>query len=246
MSRCIRVVNGLEIPPKVSLEISAACTRKCPWCPQGDHPRKQALMPMETIEKVVHELYEGGFDGSIGLHLFNEPLADARLEDIIKKIRSIIPNADLYFHTNGDLLTPERLRSLLSAGLNGMSVNHYDPESQVKFAKFWSEITDDEKTHIKARKFKHHHIYNRAGLVATKRQVPLQRQCRRMRQMCINYLGNVVLCCNDFLGQVSVGNVNDKNVIELFNDPLMKHYRELLRVGRRAELPLCDKCDLFG
>ena len=64
--------------------------------------------------------------------------------------------------------------------------------------------------------------------------------------MCINYRGESVLCCNDFLGQISVGNVRDKNTVELYNDPLLKHYRDQLKAGHRAGLKLCDQCDLFG
>ena len=88
--------------------MSAACTRKCPWCPQHDHPRKQELMPVEVVEKVARELAAAGFEGSVGLHLFNEPLADKRLEQIVKLVRSILPRAEIYFHSNGDLLTVER------------------------------------------------------------------------------------------------------------------------------------------
>ena len=246
MSRRIRQQNGLDIPPKISVEVSAACTRRCPWCPQHDHTRMQELMPLEVIEKIARELAAVGFDGTFGLHLFNEPLADARLEDIVRRVKAILPKAAVYFHTNGDLLTVERVRGLLAAGLDHMTVNHYDGQSQERFSALWGQLSDDERARVRDRKFRHHHIYNRAGLVATKRQVPLQMQCRRIRQMCVNYRGDVVLCCNDFLGQVSVGNVRDKGVVELFNDPVLKRYRELLQGGKRAGLKMCDRCDLFG
>lgn len=245
MSRS-RWFNGLAVPRKVSLEISAFCNRKCSWCPQHDHPRKQELMPMPTIEKVARDLAAAGFAGSFGLHFFNEPLCDKRLEDIVRLVKSILPDAEVYFHTNGDLLTVERFRDLLTAGLHKITVNQYEGKPSEAFLKFLADLTVEEKARVKWRVFKKHNIYNRAGLVQTKRQVPIQRQCRRTSQLCVNYKGDVVLCCNDFLGQVCAGNVMEKSVVELYNAPLFQKYRAALALGNRAELPLCDKCDLFG
>lgn len=238
--------SKLELPDNMVIEVSAYCNRKCPWCPQSTSPRtdKTAKMSLDTFDKIIVELSSVGYTGKVAFHFFNEPLLDDRLEDLVARARKLLPKSHLYIHTNGDHLTIERLRSLRAAGLDGMFTNQYGGEVQPHIQAILDARTEDEKTVMKIRMFKKRHIYSRGGLVETVRQVPTSARCRRIRQMCINYLGDVVLCCNDYLGQVSVGNVKDKGVIELYNDPLLRHYRDELRHGRRAGLKLCDKCDL--
>jgi len=233
-----------DVPPLVTIETSSFCNRHCEWCPQHDHHRIQEKLPDDLFDKVIKELAEVGFEGKIGLHFFNEPLLDDRLEDMIVKIKKTIKSSIVYIHTNGDAMTSARLRSLLNAGLDGCQINQYEQEVSEGIKTLLDETTDDEKAKFSVRMFGHRHIFNRAGLVKTRRQVPIQKQCRRIRQMCVNYKGDVVLCCNDFFGQVCVGNVRDSNVIDLYNSPVLKDYRYKLRRGRRALLKLCDKCDL--
>ena len=238
--------NDFEMPRKVSVETSAFCNRKCPWCPQHDLPREQHLLPMELFEKVVRELAEVGYDSSFGLHLFNEPLFDERLVDLVRIAKEGLPRASIYFHSNGDILTVSKFRELLAAGLSGCHVNQYDENATAKILAVRDGLTESERTHMKLHRFMKRNIFNRAGLVQTARQVPLSRQCRRARQLCVNYKGDVILCCCDYLGQVCAGNVRDANCIDLFNDPVFKDYRAKLKFGQRAGLKLCEKCDLFG
>ena len=234
-----------DIPQSVSLEVCGACNRRCPWCPQsGGLRRKQAFLPEELFRKVVDELASVGFEGSVGFHIFNEPLLDPRLVGFVAYARARLPKSSLYFHSNGDLLTIETWRGLLKAGLSKALVNQYDGRVTRHVKRIVAQMTEDEKRPFGVRRFRQTLVCNRAGLVETATKVPVRRRCRRMRQMCVNYLGDIVLCCNDYLGAVSVGNVRDKGIIEMYNDPLMRRYRHELKYGRRASLKLCDKCDL--
>ena len=234
-----------DIPGSVAIEIGAACNRKCPWCPQsGELRRKSAFLPIELFYKIVNELNAVDYAGSFAFHIYNEPLLDARIVDFTTYARAKLPKSTIYIHTNGDLLTLDLWRKLRQSGLTKIHVNQYDGKITDRIKNIVAQLSEEEKKVFGVFKFRQTQVCNRAGLVKTANKVPIAKRCRRMRQLCIDYRGNVVLCCNDYLAAVSVGNVKDKGVIELYNDPLMKHYRHELKHGRRAGLKLCDKCDL--
>ena len=194
----VPIGSSFDIPENVVIEVSAYCNRKCPWCPQLTHPRtdKTAKMPLDTFDKIIVELSSVGYAGKVAFHFFNEPLLDDRLEDLVARARKLLPKSHLYIHTNGDFLTIERVRSLKAAGLGGIFTNQYGGIVQPHIQSVLDARMEDEKEMIKIRMFKNRHVYSRGGLVDTKRKVPIQARCRRIHQMCINYLGDVVLCSN--------------------------------------------------
>jgi MoaA/NifB/PqqE/SkfB family radical SAM enzyme len=226
------------------IEVGSECNRRCPWCPQSTNPREKGRLSDELYDKIIVDLAAAGYEDRIALHFFNEPLLDERLEELVRRAKKVLPGNKVYIHTNGDLLTIERWRSLREAGLDSVFLNQYDGKVSQRILDLQSAIGPDAAGHLRVRLFRARHVYNRAGLVKSRRKVPMEARCRRINQMCVDYRGNVVLCCNDYLGAVSVGNVADKDVIDLYNDPLLRHYREELRRGRRAGLKLCEKCDL--
>ena len=238
-------INNQDIPHGVTVEICSACNRRCTWCPQSKFPRTMQYLPMELIEKIATELAQVGYEGGFGLHLFNEPLLDSRITTIIEKVHAILPKGGIYIHTNGDALTMDKWLEIRKAGLHWAQINQYDGCISDKISAFRDGLSEDERQHIKIRRFSsRRHVCNRAGLIKTRYAVPMESRCKRIWQACINYAGDMVLCCNDYNGQVVVGNVANANIIDLFNDPKLVHYRRLLRKGRRAELKLCDVCDL--
>jgi len=90
-------------------------------------------------------------------------------------------------------------------------------------------------------------VCNRGGLIETHGAavLPLGMRCRRPeQQLCINYKGEVVLCCNDYLGLVKAGSLWTDSVQTLWRSQLFTHYRTLLRSGERGHLKLCKDCDL--
>jgi 2-deoxy-scyllo-inosamine dehydrogenase (SAM-dependent) len=236
----------VDIPQSVSIEIGARCNRRCPWCPQSGKLRRteNLFLPDELFYKIIDELATIDYAGSVNFHNFNEPLLDSRLVQFVAYARSKLPKAMLYFHTNGDLLTFDLWKQLWKAGLSKIHVNQYDGKVFPHIRNIYDQLTPEEKQIFGVHRWSNRGVCNRAGLVKTSTKTPLAKRCRRMRQLCIDYRGNTVLCCNDYLGAVSVGNIKNKSAIELYNDPLMKHYRHKLRFGRRAGLKLCDQCDL--
>lgn len=94
-----------------------------------------------------------------------------------------------------------------------------------------------------------HHIANRAGNIPNFMPAltePLKKMCiRPFRAMTINWRGDVILCCNDYHASASTGNVMDRSLIELWNDPRYHAYRVKLQAKDR-NIHLCDTCDYNG
>lgn len=75
---------------------------------------------------------------------------------------------------------------------------------------------------------------------------PLRKMCvRPFRMFNINWKGDALLCCNDYDGDLELGNVNDSTLLELWNSDAMNRYRLSLN-RRNRNVKLCAQCDYGG
>ena len=92
------------------------------------------------------------------------------------------------------------------------------------------------------------HLTNRAGNVPGARALtePLALGCPRpFEQMYINYLGEAVLCCNDWRFEVVMGDTATATLDEIWTNPKYRAYRSHLQRQSRA-MPLCATCDYLA
>jgi len=239
--------DGRRIPNSISIELSSVCNRKCPWCPVSLYQRQFGELPIELLHKIVDELAAENLNVPLELHFFNEPLLYfSRLIECISYAKSKLPGNEISFNTNGDLLTMEYWTELRKAGLTSIKVMQYDgPVASKEILELQSKLSPEDARIFTIRMFWGRHKCNRGGLLPWQNhKLPRKRPCERTRQVCINYKGDAVLCCCDYFGQVVVGNVANKTIMELHNDPLICHYREELNKGNRAAFVPCDSCDI--
>lgn len=124
----------------INLETNSYCNRKCHYCPMSIVDRgANTQMQSAIFEKILDELGEIGYDSSISLNLYNEPLSDKNIISKIKRIKDKLPKAFLRFNSNGDFLTPKLLDELESSGLNYLNItlhttkaNSYDDKQCIK------------------------------------------------------------------------------------------------------------------
>ena len=244
-----RRARNQRTPPitSVLIEISSNCNRKCHFCPNAHHKRSTGFLDEDVVHKVIRELAELGFKGGVSFNLFNEPLLDKRLLSFLQYTRDILPKAFIYLNTNGDLLNVERWKKLRAVGLDFANVSQYDGKLNSNIRQLLSKLSYRERGHLFAHVFLRDLIQNRAGLVESERRLklPVQRFCPRpFYQLCINYEGKVVLCCNDFFGAVQFGDVRKETVAAIWAGDEIRHYRERLLAADRASLDLCKSCDI--
>jgi hypothetical protein len=94
-----------------------------------------------------------------------------------------------------------------------------------------------------------HYISNRSGNLPgflPPLQQSLKRGCvRPFRTFNVNWKGDGILCCNDYHGEVTLGNVLTQGVEAVWND-VRHHIFRLKLQNRDRDIALCDVCDFAG
>ena len=102
----------------IALETSAVCNRHCSFCPvvKGDRPDEE--MPKEMWDKAVDELVALKYKGRITPYIYNEPMRDPRLLELLTELKEKLPRACVMISTNGDYIKrPEQIDDLYKAGV---------------------------------------------------------------------------------------------------------------------------------
>jgi radical SAM protein with 4Fe4S-binding SPASM domain len=105
-----------EFPTHLDIEISNKCNLRCVMCPINFMDEKGGLISFGLFKKIIDEGADYGLN-SIKLNWRGEPLIHPKIVDMVKyaKERGVL---DVQFNTNGLLLTPEKSRELIDAGLD--------------------------------------------------------------------------------------------------------------------------------
>lgn len=287
----VKIWKGEQVPlfKSMGLEISAQCNRSCVFCPNHDFERPDQQMPMRLIEKVRDELVDLNYSGRWHPYMYNEPLRDERIFDVLAMYRKALPRAIIGISTNCDYLTEEKLAELIRAGVNSLTLNIYsardgseDPakvakgveiaRKRAKLVQSWLNKHKDVKqkgslytggsAHRVIGKVLHKYgvqkdstnfggsfkLANRSNAVdwLAHDVEDAHGMCvRPFRVMEIRWTGDVVLCCHDYNGIKSYGNIEDKRVDEIWNSIALHKKRAELQEGIRKG-PLCGQCDYNG
>lgn len=251
------------------LEITARCNRKCKFCPVAYNTRPDERMDMDTISKVLRELAELNYKGRIEFYIYNEPVKD--LDHLLWSLdvaRELLPRACLMIATNGDYFKSGKdLNQLYEYGLNQLLINCYSSGLYEKRLKWIEELPPDverdgniysvmsskKKTVQMLDKSKPEEfgtgifrLVNRAGNIQAfmpALEEPVERMCvKPFRLLNINWRGDALVCCQDYHGEVSYGNVKESTLVNLWNHPVMNTYRQHL-LNKDRSLPMCRSCD---
>ena len=205
--------DDVNLTQYLIFEIGTECNLGAlhPKCPNR-HPGRYGNLPTDQpvsddlIVAIAEAMYRDyGFTGHIGWHLYNEPLCQAdRMWRLMDMVDARVPRATYTLWTNGTLL----------------------PDDCSQFARF-------AKVHVTDYMLPERPIRNLAAMVAAVPVQNIQLQhftlddrlnaigdevvkgpgCNRMfTEFIVDYWGNVHLCCYDWAGSGSVGNVQDEGL----------------------------------
>ena len=113
-----------DFPIHLDLESTSYCNLRCPFC-AATHDTwgggRKGYLELALYRRLIDEGAEHGLC-SVKLSLRGEPLLHRDLVEMVRyaKQRGVL---DIYFNTNGLLLTPEISRQLIAAGLDRISVS---------------------------------------------------------------------------------------------------------------------------
>ena len=220
----------------VEVETTTACNLRCSYCPNSKFTRSlfenKKDMKLELYHKIVDELAGLKYKGRFSLHFYGEPLMDVRLPELVAYAKGKLKNANIVLFTNGELLTISKYNALTNAGVKKFVVTqHLSKESSnIKNILTYRKINGRKGIIFEYVKLKKENMTNRGGLVnVTQKRI---KYCRLPSDnFVIDYNGNVVLCCNDYLSSVKFGNINSEKIIDVWNEDFYKRIRYELRKG---------------
>lgn len=243
-----RIKNSFN---EIEVETISFCNRKCSYCPNVSLDRFNSdgsvLMDDNLLEEIFNQLKDIKFKGIFSPHMYGEPLLDPRIVNIIEKINKLGAKSKIV--TNGDYLTINLLDKLLNAGLKILYISKHSPKlssaarNSIEYLKsksnlnlefkvldFYTDFNTDRKM-----------VGNRGGNldIETKKKPPIM--CPYVLYPVIDVNGTLVLCCQDFNSDYQLGNVSERHISEIWDDPMNVSIRRNVFLGK-FDLSICKQC----
>ena len=251
-----RIFDGLRedfpLPYDVDIETLNKCNSTCGFCPVNrfSDPRPLTRMPEELFHKIIDDLASHGFSGLLRLYSNNEPFLDKRIFDFAAYARRALPQATTSIFTNGLALDVARTERILP-NLDELLINNYARTSRLhpNIARIVAHLNTERpelasKVHVRFRlldEFKSTrggNAPNRRRFVGTYRS----RCAYPFFQMVVRPDGKLSLCCNDALGEETLGDLSVQSLREAWNDNRRRLVQDLMLKGR-DKLDTCRHCD---
>lgn len=213
---------------KVEIETTTFCNRKCHYCPNSKYSRGVHLMDELLFKKIIDELKVLKFDGFIHPHFYGEPLTDKRMPKLLRYAKEQLPKCKIIIFTNGDLLNTEAYNKLNRYVKGFYVTNHGNINKNMP-----------KKKNIKIRNLGR--LSTRGNLVDVNNKYTKDSCYLASNILTINYKGDVILCCDDYFGKHSFGNVKKEHIIDIWQKSNFANIRRKLREGH-IPLDICRSC----
>lgn len=262
-----------EEPFTLKVELTEGCNLYCDFCglqgiregPGGPYK----FMSVATADKIGELMAKAEWNPRIEMAMHGEPTMNPNRVNIIAALRDHLPRASIMMTSNGGGLLPDpfdKIQAMMDAGLNILALDDYDYVNIVdKIEKevICERYPENPDANPYRRRPKDslvvimpdisataegvhsaNIISNHCGAAGPRNQRKQGKRCARpFRELAITWDGEVVLCCNDWRREFTVGNVNNVSDIRtLWDHPAMHSIRKYAYHGQRTIGP-CDGCD---
>ena len=251
----VNIKDDLPLPTWIELSLIDACNRKCVFCPKSNEsvaPDTFQKMSKLIIDKIHDDLNSLGFKGIISLAGYGEPLLHKNINYIVEKLSRV---ADVEIITNGDPLSSKKLQELYISKASKVLVSMYDGPEQIKKFKDLTKRANvpEEIIILRDRWYDKQNDYgvkltNRAGTVDTGEQEPTNKYTTcyyPTYQLLIDWNGDVFLCPQDWQRRVTMGNIMQESIKEIWVGKTISKFRKNLLEGKRCNKP-CSDCNANG
>lgn len=262
LARAPRLEKGAPVFSHIEFSLCGLCNRQCVFCPRVDpkiYPNVAEFLSLDLYCKLLRDLRDIDYSGGLSYSGFSEPFYHKQLVEFVRASKDILPECRVEIVTNGDFVKPQKLRALFEAGLNTLLISMYDgPEQIPHFQAIIREAgVDPARVILRKRYLAPEEQYginltNRAGMVTIEGshvaalQEPLRRPCYYTHyRMMVDHNGDVLLCPHDWGKKLVAGNIQNKNIVDIWTGEVLSHVRRRLGMGDRR-FPPCDICDVEG
>ena len=243
------------MPTWVELSLIDVCNRKCIFCPKSDTsiaPDTFQKMSRSIIDEIHDQLLEIKYKGTISLCGYGEPLLHKDIEYIVKKLSNV---SSVEIVTNGDVLSSKRLQELYISDVSKVLVSMYDgPEQITKFNEMTKRANvPEDMVILRDRWYDKYNDFgvkltNRAGTISVGEQENVGKYTHCFYptyQFLIDWNGDIFLCPQDWHRRVSMGNMMQQSIFEIWTGKILTEYRKNLLKGKRCSSP-CNSCNANG
>ena len=261
----IQIINykgkSLPLPTEIEISESGTCNRSCSFCPRSDpnfEDKKEFISDL-LHEKMCIELSKLNYMGTIRYSGFVEPLIDKNIFNLIKMVRSYLPEVNIELVTNGDPLNLKRLEKLFENGLNRILISAYDgPKEAKELEELCLKANLTSKQYIVRHRYYSEEfdfgitLSNRSGTMSNAEykikslNEPLKNPCYiPSYTFFLDYQGDVLMCPHDWGKKVILGNLNDQKLVDIWFSKKSLSIRKMLNNSNRNFNP-CNLCDVEG
>ena len=218
----------------IDIEINSNCNFKCPYCPNHKYSRLVEYMDKNLFAYILKQLGDLGFNGRVSPNLYNEPTLHPRFVEYMEMIKKNVPDCKLVVYSNGS-----RLGSGMYYRMHGI-VDEWKVTKHPEFKRQF--FVKSPQSDIFLRKFDETYIlHNRCGTVDHPLAKKKPDRCfADLDAMYVNFKGDVVVCCNDFKAEHTVGNAMEEPLHDLWLKA--EHEKKKIRNGD-FDNPACKKCN---
>jgi hypothetical protein len=242
-------LGNMPLFNQLEIETLNQCNGSCAFCPVNRHQKQRPLARMsdDLFFSLIAQLKELDYRGNLQLFSNNEPFMDDRIIDFIKHAKSSLPAGFLHMMSNGTLLTLDKFKACIDF-VDSLMIDNYtvDYEFIPNVKSIYEYCLKNEPLQKKVSIYKrtpNEVLTSRAGSAPNHEAVEIiGSSCvYPFNQMVIRPDGQASLCCNDALGQVTLGDISQQHIAEVWNGPAYVDIREKILQGRQYIRP-CSGC----
>lgn len=241
----------------ILIETNSNCNNDCSFCPANIHydKREVGIINDNLYMKILRDLVDLDYKGTICLYCNNEPLIDKKIVERIRLARRMLPDTQIKILTNGILLNYDKFLEINDSGLTELRINCYNDDLVLnpnirdllhRIEEERIELKTDvvvllrKKTEVLANKCGN--SPNMTGLQAARRKLFCLMPFTFLN---VNYAGDVPLCCNDAYYEGVQGNVAQESIKNVWRNSNFDSIRQRLLRHDRGSIELCSRCDYF-
>ena len=263
-----RKERASSFPLTFWIEVTNKCNLACHYCSAVVNPKRhRGNMSMETYTRIIDQIAPL-CPGYITLHLAGDPLLNPHLCAMISLANE--NGIGTCFSTNGMLLNAAIRDRLIDSGLGSIRIDFstdregfeidasrvllvhlsFPGRSSTSAADLREMFKEFPFLGVKEMQFRSW-AGEYAGRVSEREAaIPSYEKCRQPYSPCrhpwmamtFTWDGKVVPCCRDLQGEMVVGDINEKHVLEIWNDGPLRQLRRKLRREEYSDVFLCRHC----
>lgn len=243
------------IPSWIELSIIDVCNRTCSFCPKSDPsiaPDTYQRMSLTLIDKLCRDLKRMKYKGSVTLCGYGEPMLHKEVFEVCKRLAKV---SFVEVVTNGDTLNEKKINKLYSSNVNKLLISMYDgPHQKEQFKEMTKKSgVPDDFVILRDRWYDEKKDYglkltNRTGTIniGIQESVKTYSHCfYPSYQFLIDWNGDIFLCPQDWQRRITMGNMMQEKIFEIWTGKIIEKYRKKLLEGKRCYSP-CTLCNAEG